>query len=50
MPPADRHLKEQSNHRADFIDIYEEVHPGSNYVEESVDALLKPDKLNQNLS
>lgn len=48
--PEGCRLKELSNHRAEFIDIYEEVHPGSNYVEESVDALLKPDKLNQNLS
>lgn len=48
--PEGCRLKELSNHRADFINIYEEVHPGSNYVEESVDALLKPDKLNQNLS
>lgn len=50
LHPEGCRLKELSNHRADFIDIYEEVHPGSNYVEESVDALLKPDKLNQNLS
>lgn len=50
LHPEGCRLKELSKHRADFIDIYEEVHPGSNYVEESVDALLKPDKLNQNLS
>ncbi len=50
LHPEGCRLKELSSHRADFIDIYEEVHPGSNYVEESVDALLKPDKLNQNLS
>lgn len=48
--PEGCRLKELSNHRAEFIDIYEEVHPGSNYVDECVDALLKPDKLNQNLS
>ena len=50
LHPEGCRLKELSNHRADFIDIYEEVHPGSNYVEECVDALLQPDKLNQNLS
>ena len=50
LHPEGCRLKELSKHRADFIDIYEEVHPGSNYVEESVDALLQPDKLNQNLS
>lgn len=50
LHPEGCRLKELSKHRADFIDIYEEVHPGSNYVEECVDALLKPDKLNQNLS
>ena len=50
LHPDGCRLKELSKHRADFIDIYEEVHPGSNYVEECVDALLKPDKLNQNLS
>ena len=49
LHPEGCRLKELSNHRADFIDIYEEVHPGSNYVEECVDALLQPDKLNQNL-
>ena len=48
--PEGCRLKELSNHRTEFIDIYEEVHPGSNYVEECVDALLQPDKLNQNLS
>lgn len=50
LHPEGCRLKELSKHRADFIDIYEEVHPGSNYVEECVDALLQPDKLNQNLS
>ena len=50
LHPEGCRLKELSKHRADFIDLYEEVHPGSNYVEECVDALLQPDKLNQNLS
>lgn len=43
-------LSELSNHRSELITIYEEVHPGCNYLEESVDAMLENDKINQNLS
>ncbi|MDO4971799.1 MAG: hypothetical protein Q4E41_06875 [Bacteroidales bacterium] len=43
-------LSELTEHRSELITIYEEVHPGCNYLEESVDAMLEKDKINQNLS
>lgn len=43
-------LSELKAHRSEITDIYLEVHPGCNYLEEAVDALLESTKLNQNLS
>lgn len=43
-------LSELKAHRSEITDIYLEVHPGCNYLEEAVDALLEGSKLNQNLS
>lgn len=43
-------LSELKAHRSEITDIYLEVHPGCNYLEEAVDALLEGTKLNQNLS
>lgn len=43
-------LSELKAHRSEITGIYLEVHPGCNYLEEAVDALLEGSKLNQNLS
>ncbi len=48
--PQGSRLKDLTKHRTEIIGIYEEVHPGCNYVEQCVDALLQPDRLNQNFS
>ncbi|MDO4512128.1 MAG: hypothetical protein Q4B68_09985 [Bacteroidales bacterium] len=43
-------LKDLVKHRDELINIYQEVHPGRNYLEQTVDAMLDSKKLNQNFS
>ena len=50
MHPEGCRLTDMKTHRAELINIYEEVHPGCTDVQYCVDALLAPDKLNQNIS
>lgn len=50
LHPEGTRLKDLVKHRSEIVGIYEDVHPGCNFVEDCVDAMLQPDKLNQNFS